>query len=253
MRLREGDSFVLPSVQLPAGAKQLMFVWVTPGEFRMGSPETETGRSPSERQFTARISHGFWLLQYPVTQGQWLAFANNNPSQFQAVGVNGPVENVTWFEANEFCSYLNTAYERLLPRGFSFSLPTQVQWEYACRAGTVTKYHFGNVDRDLGRFAWHAGNSGGQTHAVGEKEPNAWGFHDMYGNLWEFCQDGATDYPVGEATDWRGPDEVDNRVVRGGSWGTPPETGDFRSACRSYTVSNVRRSWNGFRVTLSFR
>jgi formylglycine-generating enzyme required for sulfatase activity len=244
----QGRSFVIPQIS-PMG-EQLHFFWIEAGAFVMGSPESEVGRSETERQFLAKLSRGFWLSKHLVTQAQWEAVMQYNPSKYQLNGANRPVENVSWIDAMEFCQRLMMVPHISLPDGFTFSLPTQAQWEYACRAGTTTRYFFGESDAELDRFAWYSENSLGETHPVGLKEPNPWGFHDMYGNVWEWCFDGAAEYPLGDATDWIGPLNTQNRVVRGGSWGTPVKSGDFRSACRSYSEPHTKRPWDGFRVSL---
>lgn len=248
MTISKGRSFVIP--QMPLKGEPLHFLWINPGSFLMGSPETESGRSESERQFRATFSQGFWLSKNLVTQTQWQCVMQYNPSKFQLNGESRPVENVSWNEAMGFCQKLRFALNFSLPSAFTFSLPTQAQWEYACRAGTTTRYFFGDAEAQLDRFAWHSGNSLNETHPVGSKEANPWGFHDMYGNVWEWCLDSPAEYPLTEATDWIGPINTNNRVIRGGSWGTSVGGGDFRSACRSYCEPQVKRPWDGFRVSL---
>jgi formylglycine-generating enzyme required for sulfatase activity len=245
-----GSSFTLQDSQLPSRAKELMMVWIDPGSFLMGSPDTERGRSESERQFRASFTQGFWLGQYPVTQALWSMLMGVDPSHFASEDGNAPVENISWHDAAAFCEELNRRYRAVLPKEYLFSLPTQAQWEYVCRAGTTTKYYSGDSFSDLSRVAWHAGNSNGRTHPVGEKEPNRWGCYDMHGNVWEWCHDGPTHYPHGEVIDWIGPEDGPSRVVRGGAWTSTPESGDCRSACRSYCDPSVTRGWFGFRLCL---
>ncbi|GIW79464.1 MAG: hypothetical protein KatS3mg105_1271 [Gemmatales bacterium] len=231
----------------------MSFNWVAPGTFLMGSPATECGRSVSERQFRATISRGFWLSKYPVTQAQWITIIGSNPSGFQDQEefYDLPVENVNWFDACAFCEQLGTVIAIELPGNWRFRLPTQVEWEYACRAGTATKYFFGEADSQIGCFAWYAANSMDRTHPVGQKQGNGWGFYDMYGNVWEWCLDGPDEYPLSDAIDWIGPTDSDNKVIRGGSYGVKVEEGDLRSACRGYCDAYAKRPWFGFRVALA--
>ncbi len=244
------NSFVLP-LSLPRRARELEMLWVEAGSFLMGSPAHEAGRDRhDECQFHAVISHGYWLGKTQITQSQWMAIMGGNPSRFQQDGMNRPVENVNWHDAQAFCKELDDRFSQELPEGYRFALPTEAQWEYACRAGTQTKYHCGNSEDDLDRVAWHSGNSGGQTHPVAEKQPNPWGFYDMHGNVGEWCHDWAGDYPTGEAKGWEGPDKGLVRIVRPGTWGTPLETGDFRCACRTCVEPDVKREWIGFRLSL---
>jgi formylglycine-generating enzyme required for sulfatase activity len=256
MEIHKGQSVTVHD--LPHRGEQLQFLWVEAGAFTMGSPPSEARRSEDERQFVAKFSQGFWLSKNPVTQHQWQAVMNSNPSHFQGNGGDRPVENVNWYEAMEFCRRLNSASYILLPNGYAVSLPTEAQWEYACRAGTTTKYFFGEDESELDRFAWYAGNSNNETHPVGLKEANPWGFHDMYGNVFEWCYDEFADYPLGEATDWIGYKDAnhpllripDTRRVRGSCYCTVADQGDFRSAGRLDWPPEAKRRWSGFRVAI---
>ncbi|HNQ90577.1 MAG TPA: formylglycine-generating enzyme family protein [Verrucomicrobiota bacterium] len=209
----------------PAG-----MVWIPPGTFTMGSPPSERNRYSDEGpQTVVTISKGFWLGKYEVTQREYAWVMGNNPSRFTG-DLDRPVEQVTWYEAVEYCNRL-TAQERAagrLPVGYEYRLPTEAQWEYACRAGTTTRYSFGDAlecDDECGacpvadQYMWWCGNSGDQTHRVGQKLPNPWGLYDMHGNVWEWCADWLQDsLPGGSVTDPTGPSSGSDRVARGGSW-----------------------------------
>ncbi len=226
-------------------------LWISPGTFMMGGRENEPGFLPEDEQpFLVTLTKGFWLGQFPVTQAQWEAVMQDNPSQFQLDGSDHPVENVSWDDVLVFCDRLNQRLIRALPVGYLFILPTEAQWEFACRAGTQTMYHSGESEADLARIAWYAGNSDEQTHPVGRKEANQWGLYDMHGNVYEWCYDAPGDYPGRPVTDWEGRGEDSMRVIRSGAWGTPFENGQLRSAHRGWGSPDTRRPWIGFRLCL---
>ena len=183
------------------------FVWIPPGEFRMGSmsPEARDWEQPLTQ---VRISRGLWLGKYEVTQADWRDVMGTNPSEFSGCG-RRPVERVSWNDVQEFIGRLNAR-----AGGNHYRLPTEAEWEYAARAETAGSRYAANLDA----IAWYRGNSGGRTHPVGQKVPNAWGLHDMLGNVWELVQDWHGDYPGGAVTDPAGPDSGSHRVARGGSW-----------------------------------
>jgi formylglycine-generating enzyme required for sulfatase activity len=180
------------------------FVSILAGEFKMG---TNNG-SDSEKLHRVRISRGFEMGKYEVTQAQWEAVMGSNPSHFK--GDNLPVENVSWDDIQGFIQRLNGLSQR-----YTFRLPTEAEWEYACRAGTTGDYA-GSLDA----MAWYEANSGNRTHPVGQKQPNAWGLYDMHGNVWEWCQDwyDYNYYEQSPGTDPQGPSSGSRRVNRGGSW-----------------------------------
>lgn len=232
----------------PAG-----MVWISPGKFVMGSPLGEAGRgSDEDPQTEVRISHGFWMGQREVTQGEYLAVIGSNPSNFQG-DTNRPVEKVNWHEARAYCARLTEqARERGdLPPGYIYRLPTEAEWEYAARAGTTTRYSHGDdpTDASLHQYAWFIGNSDSSSQPVGRLKPNPWGLHDMHGNVWEWCLDlWAGSYPGGSVTDPVGATQGWLRVARGGSWLYNP---DFcRSANRDDYGPEIRCSDIGFRVVL---
>ncbi len=247
-----GFQFNLSNLKLSPGAKQLRMFWIPPGTFLMGSHVEDPGYDPLEDElfFRAAVSEGFWLGQYPVTQACWMAVMKTNPSHFQNGGVNRPVENVSWHDAMAFCEQLNRRWADGLPAGFRFSLPTEMQWEYACRAGTQTPFYGGESESDLARTAWYAGNSGNQTHPVGEKEPNAWGLHDMLGNVLEWCYDTPEPYPPGPLVDWIGQGKGIARALRGSGYGETYESGGARCASRGGAAPDAKRPWIGFRLCL---
>ena len=155
--------------------KHLVFNWVNPGKFMMGSPLDEPGRSDydDEPQFEVTISKGFWLSQFLITNMQWIKVMGGLPYPITTENANVPVTNINWFEASDFCGKLNQMFKNDLPREYQFRLPTEAQWEYACRAGTQTVYYNSDSVDDLDRIAWHNGNSAGRAHSVGQMEPNA--------------------------------------------------------------------------------
>jgi formylglycine-generating enzyme required for sulfatase activity len=188
-------------------AEGMAMVWcpATGAEgFQMGSPPEEAGRQDSETQHAVALSSGFWIGKYEVTQGEWKAVMGSNPSNFAAAGAKAPMENVSWLEAVDFCRRL-TYWERsrgTLPPGWEYALPSEAQWEYACRAGTTSAWSFGDDSADLHQHGNYNGHSGGFASADGEHDDghrftapvgsyatNRWGLHDMHGNVWEWCQD----------------------------------------------------------------
>jgi formylglycine-generating enzyme required for sulfatase activity len=186
------------------------FVLIPAGTFMMGSPDSDTeARSNEKPAHRVAISQPFYLGRYPVTQAQWEAVMGNNPSRFRG-NPNCPVENVSW---NDVRTFLHKLTER--EEGGDYRLPTEAQWEYACRAGTETPRYYHDIDA----IAWHTGNSNAQPQPVGQKLPNAWGLYDMLGNVSEWCHNGWQTYTVDAAVDPMGPTDVGaTRVIRGGGW-----------------------------------
>ena len=229
-------------------------VRIPPGTFLMGSPVTEKDRDLDEDPLTnVTLNYGFWIGKYEVTQKEYEAVTGTNPSWFKGDPTR-PVEQVTWKDATAYCARLTEAEQAAgrLPAGYAYRLPTEAEFEYACRAGTATRFSFGD-DPDysqLGQFAWYGDNSANATHPVGQKKPNPFGLHDMHGNVWEWCLDWYQDpYPGGSVTNPSGPSLAVSRVFRGGGW-------DYIAAsCRSAFRNNVsptrRTNYVGFRVVLS--
>lgn len=247
--IEEGSNWTIHTVS--ADAKPLTLVWVTPGQFLMGSPPDEAGRSDSEGQFVATISRGYWLGCYPVTQAQWMAVMGENPSHFHDAGPDHPVENVSWINVMAFCDRLNQRYGGHLPAGYCFQPPSEVEWEYACRAGLQARYCFGDDTARLSEYAWHRENSGGITHPVGEKAPNAWGLYDVHGLVTEWCCDQKGEYPAAPAVDWIGTGTGAIRSMRSSTYGTAVDSPGHRCACRPYMDPLERRPWFGFRLCVS--
>lgn len=206
------------------------FVWIPAGEFQMGSNTGYDDEKPVHRV----ALDGFWMGRYEVTQGEWKKILSSNPSHFQS-GDKYPIEEASWDDAHKFIGRLNSR------SGQRFRLPTEAEWEYACRAGTT-----GDRYGDLEDIAWYAGNSGGKTHPVGQKRPNAWGLYDMLGNVWEWCSDRHETYASGFGRNPFAPSSGSFRVGRGGSWYDYAR--NVRSADRNGGRPSGRNSCLGFRL-----
>jgi formylglycine-generating enzyme required for sulfatase activity len=212
-------------------------VWIPAGKFKMGSG---TGDGDERPVHEVRISRPFYLGKYEVTQGQWQAVMDNNPSRFTG-DPSLPVEQVSWEEVQEFIRKLNAR-----EAGITYRLPTEAEWEYAARAGSTTAYSFGNDVTLLGESAWYAANAEDRTHPVGQKRPNAWELYDMHGNVWEWVQDWYGRYPAKAVTDPRGPATGSRRVFRGGGWVYFAD--GCRSASRGRSLPNNHVGDVGFRL-----
>jgi formylglycine-generating enzyme required for sulfatase activity len=236
-------------------------VSINPGTYLRGSPVTEDDRVTDESpQMTITIAKGFWMGKYEVTQAEYLSVTGVNPSSFSG-DLKRPVETVTWSDATSYCAKL-TEQERQagrLPAGYIYRLPTEAEWEYAARAGTKTRFGYGDDlgYTALGGYAWFGSNSAETTHPVGTKLPNPWGLYDMHGNVWEWCSDWyASSYlgggllePLGSVIDPLGSLLGSDRVIRGGSW---KGLNRFcRSASRSSSNPLIPGSNVGFRVVLA--
>ncbi len=167
----------------------------------------------------------------------------DNPSYFK--GPKNPVDNASWDDCQQFLGKLNA---KLGPAGGKFQLPTEAKWEYACRAGSTTRYCFGDDESKLGEYAWYAANSADKTHPVGEKKPNAWGLYDMHGNVWEWCQDWCEHYKESPVDDPTGASTGSRRMLRGGSWLYLAR--QCRSASRLYIEPGIRSLITGLRASL---
>jgi len=262
----------------------MKLVRIPKGTFQMGSPPSEEGSRENEHQHEVTISQDYYLGAFEVTQAQYEKVMGSNPSFFQGDKVaerhpktgrvmkdpdssNYPVETVSWDDAVEFCKELSNLPEEK-KAGRIYRLPTEAEWEYACRAGSKTAYSFGANSKSLGDYAWFAGNSGrqtppvsekkttNQTHPVGGKKANKWGLYDMHGNVLEWCSDwGIGEYPKGAVSDPVGPAEGSHRLLRGGCW-LYEDAARFRSAYRDGAPyrdvpTPYRDMIVGFRVALS--
>ncbi|MCC6822249.1 MAG: formylglycine-generating enzyme family protein [Verrucomicrobia subdivision 3 bacterium] len=246
-------------------------VFIPPGTFMMGSPTNEVDREGAEAigtgaegpQTAMTISRGYWMGKYEVTQGEYLALMGSNPSCFSTNNgfpedLSRPVELVEWEDATAYCAAL-TERERLAGRigtNSVYRLPTEAEWEYACRAWTSTRFSYGDDPgyTNLTNYAWYWDNNGGTMHPVGQKLANPWGLYDMHGNAWEWCQDYFDTYPGGIAVDPQGPAEGWGvHVFRGGAWYSWPEAlvGHCRSASRNFYFGVYMTSYTGFRVVLA--
>ena len=232
----------------------MKLVPIPAGTFLMGSPEDEKSRSSDELQHEVTLTEDFYLGMTQVTQAQYKEVMGENPSVFQGDKVAGrdssefPVETVSWEDAIEFCRRLSE-FPNEKRAGRVYRLPTEAEWEYACRAGTDTAYSFGDSSEELSEHAWLGENSEDRSHPVALKRPNAWGLYDMHGNIYEWCNDRKGDYPESAVTDPVGAAEGSGRVYRGGSFHS--SAGLCRSALRSRYVPSARGGHLGFRLALS--
>ena len=192
-------------------------------------------------QHPARISKPFWLGKHEVTQQQWEAVMGSNPSKFAGKPQN-PVEQVNWQDCQAFLGKLGAR------SGRTCRLPTEAEWEYACRAGTASEFCCGDDATELLSYAWFSANAGGSTQPVGRKKPNAWGLHDMHGNVSEWCNDRYAPYEKDAQTDPKGPPGGDRRITRGGIWQFNALMA--RSSARSLAGDVVKWPNLGFRVCL---
>ncbi len=228
----------------PEGFVTQRMRWIKPGKFVMGSDaSTKELWIGDETEHEVTLTQGFWMADTPCTQGLWMgAGARENSSRFQ--GFSNPLERVSWEDCQGWLKGLGEVFPQMQP-----ALPTEARWEYACRAGSTGRYCFGDEERELERYAWYAKNSGGATHPVGEKLPNAWGLYDVHGNVWEWCQDWYGDFTKASVTDPTGPAKGTTRVIRGGSWSDPARS--LRSACRLRLDPGYRYINLGFRLLSS--
>ena len=226
----------------------MRFVLIQAGIFNMGSPAGEKGRDTDENKHKVILTKPFYMQTTEVTQGQWREIMGNSPSYFSDCGDDCPVEGVSWADCQEFIRILNKREGT-----DKYRLPTEAEWEYACRAGSTKAFANGpismakcSVDTNLDAIGWYCGNSMKRPHPVGQKQPNAWCIYDMHGSVWEWCQDWYGRYPSGNVTDPQGRSFGPKRVIRGGSFLNYARL--CRSASRYMYKVKVRRNNIGFRL-----
>lgn len=248
---------VTPGEEQSANDLNMKLVWCPPGKFMMGSPARESGRHSDEEQVAVTLTQGFWLGKYEVTRREWRHVMGTEPWNGK-ISVDEfdqfPATYVSWDDAIAFCRNL-TVSERAsgqLPNDCEYTLPTEAQWEYACRASTTTSYGFGDDAAALGRYGWfrESAYDDGELHGydVGIKRSNRWNLHDMHGNVWEWCQTWYGDYPDGTVVDPAGPKTGSACVIRGGSWFCFSR--NCRTATRHKATPDARENDLGFRVAI---
>ena len=237
---------------------KMTFMPIPAGTFIMGSPKTEPGREDNENQVRVNITKPFYLAQTETTCGQYIAIMDDDPPSSD--GKNDPVTNVLWKEAMTVCETLTKwAHDKGWLSGWKFTLPTEAQWEYACRAGTTTAWNFGDNPkrRELKEHMWYAESIGLGSKPVAQKKPNAWGLYDMHGNVEEWCLDCGSPwllFPMPSLPGGNDPvveGESKYRIIRGGAWWEVPQ--DCRSAKRKQSSAEGDRYWYyniGFRIAL---
>lgn len=235
---------------------KIEFVWCPSGKFMMGAEGRRRGESVD-------VSNGFWISKYEVTQREWTQVMNTSPWQNKGrrEGDRFPATSVSWSDASKFCGKLNGLERdaKRLPKDWRYALPTEVQWEYACRAGSTSTFSFGDKLTELPQYAWFGATNSSRgvrssalneryAHEVGALKPNAWGLHDMHGNVWEWCGDwyDGDFYLSSPASDPTGPASGTERVIRGGGWLRGPRL--CRSAYRGRLAPEERSNFSGFRV-----
>jgi formylglycine-generating enzyme required for sulfatase activity len=228
------------TVMLRVDPLQFELVRIQPGEFTMGSPKSETGHAQNEEPTrNVRISKAFYLGRFQITRAQY-RMVMSQPSR-TSEDETLPVSDIRYERTQDFCRHLSAAAQ------LEMRLPTEAQWEFACRARTQTPYYSGSTEADLARAGWYSGDSEGKAHPVGLKEPNAWGLYDMHGNVWEYCGDFIEDYATMAATDPVGRISPRHGAMRGGGWMHDAEQ------CRSATrlISDDMFGGVGFRISFS--
>ena len=229
-----------PQLKVKLGAATWEFIRIQPGSFRMGSLPGEAGREEGEmQQKLVKITRPFYLGKYEVTQLQWRSIMGSNPSEVE--GDDLAVDQVQYPDALRFCQKLSAAL------AVEVTLPTEAQWEYACRAGTSTRFYTGNSDADLARAAWFHENSGGKVHPGGQKTPNAWGLYDILGNVYEPCIDYITSFKNLPENDPEGTRFDDMGAMRGGFYMDPA------SRCRAAFRTRTSSRFGGMGVRLAIR
>ena len=222
----------------------MTFVRIAPGTFTMGSPPTEVGRLEDEDPKSVTIDQPFYIQTTEVTQAQWNMVMDYAPSYFNTCGADCPVEYVSWDDAQEFISRLNEKAGRNLYR-----LPTEAEWEYACRAGSTGRFYFGDDDSKLNDYAWYENNADSKPHKVASKKPNAWGLYDMHGNVFEWCEEWYKGKRASIVPRGRHFTPKPARKLRGGCW--DDKAVDCRSASRSFCEPGIANMYIGVRLVIS--
>ena len=238
-------------------------VWIRPGSFAMGSPSNELGRSGGSISAespltTVSITRGIWMGSRELTQGEWIALMTNNPSAHTG-DTNRPVEMVSWNNCTDYCARLTIREQASghIPANWTYRLPTEAEWEYAARAGTQTRFYFGDDPTGYAiatNYIWYATNSVATTQRVGLKIPNQWGLFDMLGNVWEWCSDwqvgiSSGPLPGGAVINPQGATNGTFKILRGGSYVNPVET--ERCAVRGADYPTSAGNNYGFRLVLA--
>ncbi len=250
------------TIHIPGAQRPIDLVWIPAGEVTL-QPRMDafairavadsfvaTVGGTARPDTRVRLTSGFWIGKTPVTQRQWQALMGKNPSTHKDSGPNAPVENISWDDAMKFCAAL-TQQERdagRLPAGYVFTLPSEAQWEYFARAGTTTRWSFGDNERQLDRYGWVLGNSQLKTSPVAAKQPNPWGLYDVHGNVWEFTRSFSAEHPGGTRLDYEGPPSGHQKVIKGGSYNDGASAAQAGVSGETYTFS--RSSSVGFRICL---
>lgn len=266
MDIRLGESFIIEDVPQGSVFKKVTMVWINPGSFLMGSAVEEDGRKYYDKQVLVNITEGFWIGKFPITFSQWIELMGYDPSSSKELKIEEPkgdcpVIFISWDEAVMFCERMNKKYGTKLPKGYYFSLPLETQWEYACRAESMTRHYGGNTEKELSDIAWYSGNSSGKLHPVGLKKGNKWSLYDMMGNVFEWCYDEYEEfqnYPdeiivdrIRESKE-RGEEKAEYslKVIRSLSYVTPYDDFYSRSATREYQTQDSKSLFFGFRLSL---
>ncbi len=253
-RLSSAESSSNQADQGMTNTMGMKLVPIAKGKLQMGSLFREEGYRLAEQRHEVTLTRDYYLGAFEVTQAQYFKVMGNNPSYHQGDpiknvdGSNHPVDQVSWEDAVEFCKRLSELPEERAA-GRVYRLPTEAEWEYACRSGSNAPFGFGGLEL-ADDYGWFSSNCKGQSHPVGRKDMNAWGLYDMHGNVMEWCSDWAGDYPEGAVSDPTGPKEGYSRMIRGGAWLTPAKLG--RSGDRAFHFPpETRSNYVGFRVALS--